>query len=171
MDAINCILTRRSVRKYKTKEVSDKLVEKLLSCAMQAPSGANEQAWEFIVVKDKELLAKIPKINFFSGMAKKAPLVIISCINQKTELAFFKGLGIQDVSAATENLLLSAHALGLGAVWTAIYPNEEKVRKTRELFKLPEYIIPLAIVPIGYPDEKLKPVKRYNEKKVHYEKW
>jgi nitroreductase len=171
MDTIKCITTRRSVRKYKEKKVPDKIVEKLLTCAMQAPSGVNEQCWEFIVVRDKELLAKIPKINYYSGMAKKAPLAIITCINLKKESTWFRGLGIQDVSASTENLLLSAHALGLGAVWTAIHPNEGKVKKTREIFNLPDYVIPLAIIPIGYPNEKIKPVNRFVKSKVHYEKW
>ncbi len=171
MDAVKCMLTRRSIRKYKDKEVSDKLIEKMLSCAMQVPSGVNEQAWEFIVVKDKELLAKIAKSNFFASMVKKAPVVIISCINLKRESTWAKGLGLMDVSAATENLLLSAHALGMGGVWTAVHPNEDKVKKTREIFGLPEYVVPLAIVPIGYPAEKVKPLKRYDSKKVHYEKW
>ena len=172
MDAIKCIMTRRSVRKYSDKKVSDSTVTKLLECAMQAPSAVNEQPWEFIVVKDKELLKKIPSLSFYAGMAPSAQLAIIICMNKKKETLFAKDYSIQDCSAATENLLLAAHALGLGAVWTGIKPDEiKKVEGIQNLFNIPSYVIPLCIIPIGYPAEKSKPAKRFKKERVHKDLW
>jgi len=165
------MMTRRSIRKYSEKEVSNIVLEKILKCAMQAPSGVNEQAWEFIIVRDKELLKQIPTISPFAGMVAKAPLAIIVCTNLNNESIFYKGMGILDCSAATENILLAAHALGLGAVWTAVYPDEAKANKIRNLFNIPSSIIPLCIIPIGYPAEKKGFDDRYKEKKVHQNKW
>ncbi len=172
MDAIKCIRTRRSIRDYADKKVSDSAVKKLLECAMQAPSACNEQPWEFIVVKDRELLDKIPSLSTYAQMAKKAPLAIIICMNPKKEYPFIKGYSIQDCSAATQNLLLAAHSLGLGAVWTGIKPDEDKkIARIRSVFEIPQHIIPLCIIPIGYPKKKPKAVNRYAKNKVHYEKW
>jgi nitroreductase len=172
VDAIKCIKTRRSIRDYSEKKVSDSAIKQILSCAMQAPSACNEQPWEFIVVKDRELLGKIPSLSTYAAMAKKAPLAIIVCMNPKKEYPFIKGYSIQDCSAATQNILLAVNALGLGAVWTGIKPDEtKKIERIREVFDIPDYIIPLAIIPIGYPKNKSKPANRFKKEKVHYEKW
>ena len=164
-------MTRKSVRKYSGKEVSDKLLKKILECGMQAPSAVNEQPWEFVIVRDKEMLAKIPKISRFAGMTKDASVAIIICMNKKYQNIFAKGYLEQDCSAATENILLAVNALGLGAVWTGLHPHEKLVEGIRKLFEIPNHVIPLCIIPIGYPTEKKAPKKRFNKKRVHKEKW
>lgn len=171
MEAIEGIMTRRSVRKYKDKAVTAEIIDKILAAAMQAPSAMNEQPWEFIVIKDKEILNKIPSVSLWTGMAKKAALVIIVCINRKKENIVAKGFGALDCSAAAQNILLSAHALGLGGVWCAAYPEEKIMSKTRELLSIPSHVDPLCIIPIGYPDEKPKPEKRFKKERVHENKW
>lgn len=129
MDAIKAIMTRRSIRKYFDKKIPSAIVKKILSCAMQAPSAMNEQPWEFITITDQAILGKIPSVSIWAGMAAKAPLVIVVCINHKKENILAKGMGVQDCSAAAQNILLSAHALGLGAVWCACFPDEKKNAK------------------------------------------
>jgi nitroreductase len=146
LDMIN---SRRSVRQWKNEPVSDSDIQKILEAAMNAPSAGNEQPWHFIVVKDKDLLVKASAINPYGGFVKNAPLAILVCGD--TRLERFKGYWVQDCSLAVENMLLAAHALGLGAVWTSIYPIEERVSGCRKLFNLPEDVIPLTLIPIGYP--------------------
>lgn len=171
MEAIKCIMSRKSVRKYFQKEVPDKLIKKLLECAMQAPSAVNEQPWEFIVVRDKELLGKIPSVSRFAGMVPQASAAIIVCMNKKRENLFAKGYIEQDCSAATENILLAANALGLGAVWTGLHPNEKKVDGVRGLFGIPPHVTPLCIIPVGYPAEKKPAGKRFSEERIHKDRW
>ncbi len=169
-------MTRKSIRKYSNKEVSESELKIILECAMQAPSAVNEQPWEFIVVREKSLLEKLSKVTLYSGMIKTSSVAIVICINEKKENVwgktfYGKGFSIQDCSAAAQNILLSAHAQGLGAVWVGAYPSEKIVSTIREIFDIPKHITPLCIIPIGYPKEKLKAEKRYKEERVHKEKW
>ncbi len=166
---MDIILTRRSIRKYRNKDVSDELVEKLLKAAMSAPSAGNQQPWHFIVVRDREILDEIPKIHPYSAMLKEAPLAIVICGDVNLEK--YKGYWVQDCSAATQNLLLAAHHLGLGAVWLGVYPVEERVEKIKKLFNMPESVIPLCIVAIGYPAEEKPPADRFDKSRIHYDKW
>ena len=143
------INSRRSVRQWKNEPVSDNDIQKILEAAMNAPSAGNEQPWHFIVVKDKDLLAKASGINPYGSFVKNAPVAILVC--GEPQLERFKGYWVQDCSAAAENLLLAVHSLGLGAVWTSIYPIEERIKGCRQLFNLPEEIIPFTLIPAGYP--------------------
>ena len=176
MEAIKCIMTRKSVRKYSGKEVSAKQLKTILECAMQAPSAVNEQPWEFVVVKDKALLEKLSKATLYSGMVKSSSVAIVVCMNEKKENMWAKkfyggGFAVQDCSAAAQNILLSANAQGLGGVWVGAYPSEKIVSTIRELFEMPKHVIPLCIIPIGYPKEKPNAEKRYKEERVHKDKW
>ncbi|MEI7961069.1 MAG: nitroreductase family protein [archaeon] len=171
MDAIKCIMTRRSIRKYSDKKVPSAIVKKILSSAMQAPSAMNEQPWEFITITDQEVLSKVPAVSVWAQMAAKAPLVIVVCINHKRENMLAKGYGIQDCFAATQNILLASHSLGLGAVWCACAPDEKKMQKMREIIGIPAHVDPLCIIPIGYPAEKKNPEKRFKQDRVHENKW
>lgn len=152
MDAIDAILSRRSIRKYTADPVPENVVNQLLEAAMNAPSASNQQPWHFIVINDRGILDKIPKIHPYSNMLKEAPLAIAVCGDLQLEIN--KGRWIMDCSAATQNILIAAQAKGLGAVWLGVYPVEERVTGIQELLGLPEHIIPLCIVSVGYPAEK-----------------
>jgi len=166
---MKAILERRSIRKYTDEPISDQDIKELLQAAMAAPSAGNQQPWEFIVVNDREILNKIPEVHPYSQMLKMAPLAIIVCGNLDKEK--HEGYWVQDCSAATENILIEAQYKGLGAVWLGVYPRKERVKGLKELFNLPEDIIPLSIVPIGHPAESKEPSNRYNQSVIHINKW
>ncbi len=166
---MDVILSRRSIRKYTPDPVSDETVKELLKAAMSAPSAGNQQPWHFIVIRDRGTLVKITEIHPHAQMLKEAQVAIVVCGIENAER--YPGYWIQDCSAATENILLAAHALGLGAVWLGVYPREERARGVKELLKIPDGIMPLSIISIGYPGEKKEPADRYREDRIHYEKW
>lgn len=170
--AIECIMTRSSVRDYQDMPVEDEKIETMLRAAMAAPSAVNKQPWRFIVIKDKNTLKAISE-NFRSmRMAEKAALAIVVCGDMNATL---EGEGreywVQDASAATENLLLAANSLGLGAVWCGIYPIQERVALLKEMLSIPEDITPLNVVPIGYPADDPTPKDKWDPSKIHYETW
>jgi nitroreductase len=169
MDTIEAIHTRRSIRNYLDKPIPEELVNKLLAAAMAAPSARNQQPWEFIVITEKSILEKIPAVNPFAQMAGAAPLAILVCGNLKIETS--PGYWVIDCAAATQNLLLCAHALGLGAVWTGTYPREERMDGYTELFDLPEHILPHSLVVIGYPAQQPPSVDRFKAERVHHNAW
>lgn len=169
MDAMDAIFTRRSIRKYEDREVPAELETELLKAAMNAPSAGNEQPWHFIVIRDRKLMDAIPKFHPYSGALKTAPMAVLVCGD--TELERYTGYWVQDCSAATENLLLAAHALGLGAVWLGVHPDSERVEGMRKLFGVPVHVVPFALVAVGWPAEEKSRQDRYNSTRVHYEKW
>lgn len=169
MDTLEAIHSRRSIRKYTNDPIAAETIHELLAAAMSAPSAGNEQPWQFLVVNDPNLLTQAARIHPFAGMAKEAPAAILVCGD--TSLEKFPGFWVQDCSAATQNLLLAAHAKGLGAVWTGIHPNQEREAKFRQLFRLPDFVIPLALVVMGHPAQSPAPVDRYQEERVHYNQW
>lgn len=166
---MKAILERRSIRKYTDEPISDQDIRELLQAAMAAPSAGNQQPWEFIVVNDREILNKIPEVHPYSQMLKMSPLAIIVCGNLDKEK--HEGYWVQDCSAATENILIEAQYKGLGAVWLGVYPRKERIRGLKELFSLPENIIPLSIVSIGHPAESKEPSNRYDQSVIHINKW
>jgi len=169
MDTFDAIFSRRSVRQYTAKVVPDALVTELLKAAMAAPSAGNEQPWQFIVVRDRAILDEIPKFHPYSAMVKHASVAILVCGDLTLEK--YKGFWVQDCSAATENLLLAATAKGLGAVWTAVYPMEDRVAGMRKLLNLPEHIMPLSLVPIGYPASLPSAADRFNVARIRRDRW
>ncbi len=172
MGALDAIMTRRSVRAYTEEPVSDAHVDTILKAAMQAPSAYNEQPWEFIVVRNKETMQKVAEINKYALPAKKAPIGILTCINEDLiKHQDQKNYGIIDVSNATMNILLAAHALGLGAVWTGIYPNKELIGPMKDLFKLPKNITPLAFVVMGHVKYPPKHKDHYKPERIRQEIW
>lgn len=166
MSALDAIMTRTSVRKYKDQPVKPCCVEKMLRAAMAAPSAVNKQPWHFVVVTDRQLISQL------SRQAGQSPLLIVVCGDLSKAM---QGKGqeywIQDCSAATENLLLAAHAMGLGAVWTGQWPMDNRYKETQRLLSLPENIVPLATVVIGYPDEQPEPKDKWNPENVSYNKY
>lgn len=169
MEAMEAILSRRSVRKYLSREVPEETIIQILRAAMAAPSAGNQQPWHFVVVREKGLLEALAGVSPYTGMTREAPVAIVVCGDLSLEQR--KGFWVQDCSAATQNLLLAAHALGIGAVWCGLFPREERVAATRALLGLPEHIVPLALVPIGYPAEEPAPADRFDSGRVHFDRW
>lgn len=169
MDALMAIFTRRSIRSYTNQPVSDETVKLLLQAAMAAPSAKNAQSSEFIVIRDKKTLQQIPSFHPFSKQVPNAQVAIVVCGNTKLQAA--PGHWIPDASNASMNILLAAHSMGLGAVWTTFYPYEDRTAGIRKLLNLPDHIMPLNIIPIGYSTEKGNYQDRFKPDKVHYEKW
>lgn len=168
--AIENIMTRTSIRQFKEQPVEQEKVDIMLKAAMAAPTAVNLQPWHFIVITDKKA------IGLLSGnQPTNAPLLIAVCGNtDKTTMENGNKLPdfwVQDVLAATENLLLAAHALGLGAVWTGVYPVMERTAEVANVLNCPPNIIPLAVVRIGYPDEAPEPKDKFKEENISYNKF
>lgn len=169
MDAIKAILTRRSIRKYTQQEISEELIHELIIAGMHAPSARNIQPWQFIVVNNREMLDKLAIAHPYAKMLNQAVLAILVCGDKKLQEAV--GYIVQDCSAATQNILLAAHAHGLGSVWLGMYPREERIQNISKLLEIPDHILPVSLISIGYPDEHKKAPDRYNEEKIHWNKF
>lgn len=170
MNTMEAIFTRRSVREYLDKPISDETVKTLLQAAMSAPSAGNQQPWQFVVIDDRNILNQIPEFHPYSKMLPKTPLAILICGDVTQER--HKGYWVQDCSAATQNLLLAARDQGLGAVWLGFYPVEDRVEQMRKLLGIKDKnIIPMALVAMGYSDVEQAPVNRYNAARVHRNQW
>ena len=170
--AIENIMTRTSIRQFKNDQpVEQEKIDIMLKAAMAAPTAVNLQPWHFIVINDKKT------IDLLSGQQPtNAPLLIAVCGDlDKTTMPDGKGklpdFWIQDVSAATENLLLAAHAQGLGAVWTGVYPVMERTAEVANVLNCPKNIVPLALVRVGYPDESPEPKNKFKEENISYNKF
>lgn len=162
---INTILSRQSVRKYKKNEsVKKDDVLDLLKAAMQAPSAGNEQAWQFIVIDDKNVIKELSKSQPYAPFLNDVSTAILVCGD--TSLEQFKGFWIIDCSAATENILLAAHSKGLGAIWLGIHPIAERVEATKKICKLPDNLIPVSLIPLGYSDEKIGNSLRFDKSRI-----
>ena len=171
LDALTAILTRRSIRDYTPHPVPDELIKLLLAAGITAPSAFNEQSTEFVVVNDRKILDEIAKFEAKRPQLKKATVAIVVCGNQAKEKNKGQGYWQLDGAVASENILIAANALGLGAVWTAIYPYPDRIPKVQKLLNLPDDVIPLNIIPVGYPAEKKLPEKPYDPARVHNNKW
>ncbi|MGN1398423.1 MAG: nitroreductase family protein [Erysipelotrichaceae bacterium] len=167
MELFETLLKRRSCRKYLATEVSDQLIDQILHGAMSAPSACNKQAWQFYVVKNKEVLAKLNTASPYSNI--NAPLAIVVCADLTNTLpSKQQEFWIQDCSAATQNILLAATALDLGSLWCGIYPQAQPVENVKQALDLADNLIPLNIIYIGYPDVKLEPSDHYKQQKIHF---
>lgn len=168
MDMMEALLTRRSIRKYLPEPLNDAVVTQLLRAAMAAPT-ATVQAYDFIVAQDRAVLSQIRSFHPHAEMLAQAPLGIVICGDPEREA--LPGRWIMDCSAAAENILLAAHAMGLGACWVGIYPVEERINGVRGLFGIPAHVIPLCVVAVGHPGEKKAPADRFKLELIHREKW
>lgn len=169
MEALEAIFTRRSIRRFTEQAVGDEHIETLLRAGMAAPSAGNQQAWEFVVVDDREILQKIPSVHPYAQMCAQAPLTLVVCAELVREK--YAGFWVQDCSAATQNILLAAHALGLGAVWLGIAPAGERAHQVAELLGLPQGVEPLALIAVGHPSETKEPEDRFDPHKTHHNRW
>ncbi len=164
--ALGLIYRRRSIRSFTPEEVTAAQIQSLLEAAMAAPSARDRRPWEFVVVTEAEAREALAQTHQFSGVARKAPLVIVVCGHPEVAPHW-----VQDCSAATENILLAAVGLGLGAVWVGIHPAIERENHVRQVLELPHGIRPLCLIPIGHPAEDKGPRTRFEAAHVHYERF
>ena len=169
MDLMDGIMERRSIRSYRDEPVEDEMIEDILKAAMMAPSAGNEQPWQFIVIKNREIIQKIPSVHPYAKMVLDAPVAIL--VSGDMTLARHGEFWIQDCSAAVQNLLLAVHAKGLGSVWLGVFPREDRVVGLRKLLDLPNHIVPFALMPIGHPTQKPGTVDRFNQDRIHENGW
>lgn len=169
MNTLETIYSRRSIRRFTDEAISDEHLHEMLDAAMTAPSAGNAQPWEFIVVRSQEGRDGIARHNAYAAMALKAPMCIVVCGNTAQEK--HPGFWPQDCAAAIQNLMLAARHLGIGTVWTGVHPVEDRVAAFKELFNLPEHVIPLGIVVLGHPDQPFTEHHRFDATKIHQEKW
>lgn len=171
-EVIEIILNRKSVRKYSDKPVEKEKIELILRAAMAAPSAVNNQPWLFIVIDDRNLLDKLGQELPYSKMLLFSQVAVVVCGDLNKALdGWEKEFWLQDCSAASENILLAAESLGLGAVWTAVFPAESRIKIVKEILNLPENIMPLNVIPIGYPAGSDLPINKWHEENIHYNEW
>lgn len=163
------LLNRRSIRKYTDQKILGEDFNKILKAAMYAPSAMNLQAWQFIVIDEKEILIETIKSISYAEMLKQASAAIIVCGDNAVEKN--ESWLLQNCSASIQNILLSAHGLGIGSCWIAIHGMDDVYKNIRVQFKLPENIVPVALISLGYPDEKVEAEERFKQEKIHFNKW
>lgn len=169
MNALEAIFSRKSIRRYTEQDITVDKIEILLRAAMSAPSAIDNKDWAFVVVRDKEILNNIRNNQDGNGeMLQQASVAIVVCGDMTLAHGEY---WIQDCSAAAENILIAATSLGIGSVWLGTYPRMHRVEGLRKILNIPDHIIPMAIIALGYPDEKKPKVDRFDPNKVHYNKW
>ncbi len=171
MDALEMLFGRKSVRHFTGAVVNQTEIETLLRAGMAAPSAVNRQPWAFVAVTQRDLLDRLAEGLPYAKMLDKAGAAIIVCGLLEKANAGIRQYVIIDCSAATENILLAAEALGLGAVWTAAYPRPEREAWVREVLTLPENVVPLCVIPVGHPTGEDQPKDKYNPEAIHWQKW
>lgn len=162
---MNEIFTRTSVRQFEAKEVEPEKIQEILRAGFSAPSALNQRPWEFFVVTDKETLLKLSKCSPYAGTVAKAPAAIVICYRTNIKAVDFAHI---DCAVAAENILLELESLGLGGVFLAIAPLEERIQAVKQVLALPENIEPFNIIPFGYPKNKRVPKNRFDDSCVHY---
>ena len=165
------IFARRSIRRYAERPVAEERLKDLLEAAMAAPSAVAKDPWRFIVVRERATLEKIADILPHGKMLRRAAAGVIICGDLDAAHDGLESYMLQDCSAAIENLLLAASVLGIGSCWLGIHPRRERIDGIRELFGLPEKVIPVSGIALGYPEEAKEARTRYREEYVHRERW
>ncbi|MDP4115089.1 MAG: nitroreductase family protein [Bacteroidota bacterium] len=168
----NILFSRKSVRNFTDKEVTKEQLEHIVKAGMTAPSAMNKQPWTFIIIDDRKLLDTLGDRLPHSKMLMQASAAIIVCGDMHKALEDWQQeYWVQDCSAASMNILLATEAMGLGSVWTGLYPAKGRVRTVVELLGLPEHIIPLNAIPIGYPAGIETPKDKFNPSAIHWNGW
>jgi len=169
MDVMEALFTRRSIRRYTGEPVSEEDLKLLLKAGFCAPSAHNKQPWQFVIVRNRDTLEEIARLHPYAKMLPQAGCGIIVCgdTNRENHIGYL----VEDCSAAIENILLAAHGLGLGAVWCGLYPVQERVDAVAKLLNMPSDMIPIGLVVVGHGQDKGREVDRFDEARVHYEKW
>jgi nitroreductase len=170
MELYEGLLTRRSVRKYTGGKISDADIYKVINAGMYAPSARNTRPWHFIVIDDKNVLDKIMAFHPYAAMLSQASHAIVVCGDENLQNG--PGYYVMDCSAAAENILLAAHALGLGAVWIGIHPKNDRIEALSALLELPQHVKPVVLISLGIPSESYDTAgQRYEQEKIRYNRW
>ena len=169
MDALHAIFNRRSIRQYTTEKVTDDQLETILKAAMYAPSAVNKQPWHFIVFREQDTIQLIIDVHPNASMLSRSGAAILVCWDEKLQHDI--GYGPVDCAAATQNMLLAAHSMGIGAVWVGIYPRQQRMEAIRKIFNLPGHIHGFSIVSLGFPAETRTTPNRFDKGRIHKEKW
>ncbi len=168
---INCIMTRASVRSYTDQVINDSTINTILRAGMAAPTAANQNPWHFIVINDQNLKDSITAAFEYTKMVEHCSFAVVVCGDMDN---LFKGdipdggFWVEDCSAASENMLLAAHALGIGGVWCGIYPLKDREERLRSILNLPSNLVPLNVMAFGYPAAQVAPKDKWNPAKIHY---
>ena len=171
MSGYDAIFKRRSIRMYKQERVSDEVVRNILRAAMAAPSAHNIQPWEFIVVRDKEMLHQLAPVCKYWTMLTRADFAVAVLANLEGYPKEIGGYYVQDCAACTQNMLVAAAGQGIGGVWLGCYPARENMEGVRALLHLPENVVPIAMTAFGVPESEGPPHDEYHADKVHFEKY
>jgi nitroreductase len=170
-EGLAVIRERKSVRSYTGEPVNKEEIDQILHAAMAAPAAVHMLPWKFIVITDKAKLQSLAKGLPFAQMLPKAGTAIVVCAVPEEAAMGNEMFAILDCTCASENILLAAEALGLGAVWTAVYPDNELMDFVRQELAIPGYVIPLNIIPVGHPTGEEKFRDKFNAKNIHWEQW
>lgn len=168
-EVINAILSRRSIRSYTNKNISKQDMDLILKSAMYAPTARNLQYWRFLVIQDKTNMAKLENIQPYNTLLNSANAAIIVCSEMENEVA--QKYFMQDCGASIQNIMLAATSLGIGSITLGLHSNADQVAAIKEQFNMPQNIMPVGIVALGYPNEEKPDPGRFDESKIHYEKW
>lgn len=168
METIKAIMSRRSVRTWTTEPVAENARKVILEAAMNAPSAADARPWHFVTMDERSLIKRFTGLGG-TEMLEESTFMVLICGDQSMEI--YPGFWPQDCSCAAQNMQLAAHDIGIGCVWIAIYPLEDRVNTCRTILDIPESITPFALLAMGVPNEDLSPEYRYDEQRVHKNKW
>ena len=169
-EILDYIFKRRSIRSYTDQPIDHATLIQLLQAGMAAPSAVNSQPWEFVVATELEVLNALRQRIMFGQYNAQAIIAVCGSPNVANNSAG-RTYWIQDCSAALENILIAATGLGLGSVWVGVYPEEEKVKAVRQVLNIPDTVIPLGLVYLGYPAETQPARTQYDEQKVHWQQY
>jgi nitroreductase len=170
METLEAINTRRSIRKFILRDVPDDAVTKILQAGMCAPTSGNQRPWQFIVIRERAMIDRIIEAYPYSKqMLPDVPVTIMVCFDKNLEK--YENRWQMDCANTTLSMLLAAHSLGYGGLWLEIYPVDERIPKIQESFGIPESVIPFAVVVIGHAAEQKPQIDRFDQSKVHYDKW
>lgn len=169
VDALTAIMTRRSVRRFTDEPVTAEQIDPLLRAAMAAPSASNERPWRFVVVHDRDVLARLSKATPFAGAIAAAPVAVVVAANKREPK--YPGFWVIDCAAAIQNILLAAHAGGLGAVWIGVHPIKPFAWSVSRAVGLPRGVVAHSLVAIGHPATTPGPVDRFEPDWIHHDRW
>ena len=168
---IENIMTRTSIRQFTSQPIPKDTLVDIVKAGMAAPSAVNVQPWSFIIINEPEVLKKLEEVHPYSNLKTATAAIVVCGLKDKAENPDVRPYWVQDCSAATENILLAAHAYGIGAVWCGVYPSEERVNAVKQVLEIPENVVPLNIITMGFPAQNPEPKDKFNPDNIHYQKW